>query len=60
MAADRVERNARRIGRARDGGHQEEDVQALKPDRLHGEEVDREHLVGVLTNELAPRALTEA
>src|SRR2546428_13028764 len=39
---------------------EEEDVKALEPDRLHGEEVDRQHLVGVLVDELAPGSLTAA
>ncbi len=39
---------------------EEEDVKALEPDRLHGEEVDRQHLVRVLTNELTPGALAAA
>ncbi len=40
--------------------HQEEDVKALEPDRLHGEEIDRQHLVGVLADELTPGALAAA
>ncbi len=35
-------------------------MKALELDRLHGEEVDRQHLVGVLADELAPGALAAA
>ena len=36
---------------------EEEGVKGLEPDRLHGEEVDRKHLFGVLVDEL-PRNAT--
>src|SRR5215472_6981840 len=39
---------------------EEQDVEALEPDRLHREEVDRQHLVGVLADEVAPGALAAA
>jgi hypothetical protein len=38
----------------------EEDVKALQQDRLHREEVDRQDLLGVLADELAPGALAAA
>jgi hypothetical protein len=40
--------------------HEEEDVEALEPDGLDGEEVDGEHLVGVLADEVAPGTLAAA
>jgi len=39
---------------------EEEHVQALEPDCLDSEEVDRQDLVGMLTDELAPGALASA
>jgi hypothetical protein len=39
---------------------EEEDVKTLEPDRLHREEIDRQHLLGVLADELAPGALAAA
>jgi len=37
--------------------HEEEDVEALEPDRLHREEVDRQELIGMLADKLGPGAL---
>jgi hypothetical protein len=51
---------AREVDAAAADLQEEEDVKAREPDRLHGEEVDRQHLLGVLTDELAPGALAAA
>jgi uncharacterized protein (DUF2236 family) len=40
--------------------YKEEDVEAGQPDRVYGEEVRGQDLVGVMANELPPRALAAA
>src|SRR5215472_6357790 len=40
--------------------NEEEDVEQAQPDRVHGEEVAGQDLVGVLVDELAPGALAAA